>query len=63
MAYDTLLVSPETKRPDSPTVYDLATSKKAGKFRHWVREDFLISAVYMLNLLEGLPYCCRLNFQ
>ena len=57
MAYDTLLVSSETSRTGSPTMYDLVTQQKAGKFRHWAREDFLISAGYRLNLLEGLPYC------
>ncbi len=46
MAYDTLLVSPKTSRAGSPTMYDLATQQKAGKFRHWVREVLLISAVY-----------------
>ncbi len=46
MAYDTLLVSPETSRAGSPTMYDLVTQQKAGKFRHWVREVLLISAVY-----------------
>tara|TARA_R100001082_G_scaffold90051_1_gene56557 strand:+ start:244 stop:450 length:207 start_codon:yes stop_codon:yes gene_type:complete len=46
MAYDTLLVSPKTSRAGSPTMYDLATYQKAGKFRHWVREVLLISAVY-----------------